>query len=168
MAYYIKLYQSSFSRPANTADYASGDIIANSITAGSVVPLKFGDAGATTFPFSPNGRIVRARLRKSGATVTAASFRLHVFSAAPVPVNGDNGALSTTGSSNYIGFIDFDGTAATIFSDGVCAVTAPAIPLGFSLAAGTPIYGLLEARGAYAPASGETFTVALEIIPGNR
>jgi hypothetical protein len=31
----------SFTRPADATAYASGDIVANSVTAGSVVPLNF-------------------------------------------------------------------------------------------------------------------------------
>jgi hypothetical protein len=147
----------SFNRPADTTAYASGDLIANSTTAGSVTPLSISVARVAAGSFLIN----RVRLSKNGTGVTGASFRVHLFNVAPTVANGDNAALLTSGRAGYIGRVDFDMTAATIFNDGNAA-TADA---GFlvALASGQTVWALIEARGAYAPASGETFALTLEV-----
>lgn len=147
----------TFTRPADTTTYAAGDLIANSTTAGSVVPVAISVARVAAGSFLIN----RVRLSKSSTGVTGASFRVHLFNAQPAVANGDNGALLTSGRASYIGRVDLDMTAATIFNDG-CAATADA---GFlvALASGQTVWALIEARGAYAPASGETFALTLEV-----
>lgn len=150
----------SFTRPADTTAYASGDLVANSTTAGSVAPMTFTLGNSTGVGQT---RITRVRLNKSGTSVSNASFRLHLFQAAPATfANGDNGTWSTTGSADYLGNIDI--AVSWAFTDGAAGFGAA--PAGSELmirtAAGKALYGVLEARGAYTPASGETFTVTLE------
>lgn len=153
----------NFTRPNDTTAYASGDLIANNTTAGSVTPMSFTAARVA----AGSGMIRRARLKKSGTTVTNASFRLHLYSSSPTPANGDNGVWSTT-ESGYLGSIDLDmtGTTARVFTDAAKVVGTPAVgsEINFALAAGQTIYGLLEARAAYTPAAQEVFTVDLEIL----
>lgn len=151
-----------FTRPADTTPYASGDLVANSVTAGSVVPLAFSMVGR-------GGYVKRVRVKKSGTGVTNAAFRLHLYTASPVPANGDNGAWSTTKAANYLGSVDV--TVDKAFTDGAVGVGSPTVgaEVPFNLAAlpsGRTLYGLLEARGAYTPASGETFDVSLESDAG--
>src|SRR5436305_14342879 len=103
----------SFTRPNDTTAYASGDLVANSTTAGSVAPLAFplgNSYGVGQF------RMVRARLTKSGTGVTNASFRVHLYGAQPTPANGDNGAWSTDQAANWLGNIDI--TSLLAFTDG--------------------------------------------------
>jgi len=152
---------STITRPADTTAYASGDLVANSTTAGSVAALQFAfpqAAGST-------GDIRAARLQKSGATATNAQFRLHLFTAAPTFTSaGDNSALGTVlvaTDKGYLGYIDI--TAMTAASDCCFGMGAPdnargSIPFTTT---GTTLYGVLEARAAYTPASAEVFTVAL-------
>ena len=148
----------SFTRPADTTAYASGDLVANSVTAGSVVPMQFTASRAT----GKGGMIRRIRLRKSGTGVTNASFRLHLYSAAPSTIaNGDNGAWSTSGVADYIGALDV--TMDRAFTDGAAGNGLPITGGEINYVADT-LFGLLEARGAYTPASGETFTVTLELL----
>lgn len=153
-------------RPANTTAYASGDLIANSATASEVTAMEF-TAGASGTP----GKILTARLYKSDDDVTTASFRLHLFTASPVataPTNGDNGAIQvTTDEAGYVGSIDFDMTDIDIHTGGNVAVGVPfdSREIYFKLASNlSALYGLLEARGTYTPASAEVFTV--ELITG--
>jgi len=147
----------SFTRPANTTAYAAGDLIANSTTAGSVVPLRF------TVPIG-NGRglIIReVHIHKSGTTITNADFTVRFYGASPTVANGDNGAWSSD-ISEYIGTIDVG--AMLGYTDGGHVVN----PVGPTLApthvtrSGT-IYALLEANAAYTPESGEVFTVEIEL-----
>lgn len=150
-----RLKAPTFTRPANTTQYAAGDLVANNATAGSVVAL--------AFPFAGSGRMIRrAHILKSGTTVTDASYRLHLYSSAPVPVNGDNAAWSTPGAG-YLGGIDV--TVDTVFSDGAKGIGAPNAGSEINLISGVgTVYGLLEALDTYTPASAETFTVELETI----
>jgi len=151
----------NFSRPANTTAYASGDLVANSTTAGSVTPLSF-SLGVGEF------RVLRARIKRSQATATNASFRLHLYAESPSLTNGDNDAWLSN-ESGWLGFLTSAAANAVTFSNGGAGIavwesntaTAP-WGLHIALGSGTTIYGLLEARAAYTPASGETFTVTLE------
>jgi len=153
----ISLVSATFTRPADTTAYASGDLVANSTTAGSVVPM--------TFALSDLGRggmIRRCRIRKSGTSVTSASFRLHLYTTASITcANGDNGAWSTNQAVNYVGA--FDITVDRAFTDGASGNGVPLVgnEINFGL---NNYYGLLEARGAYTPANGEVFTVELEVL----
>lgn len=149
----------SFTRPDNTDAYASGDIVANSATAGSVVPLSLG-AGSN----GASIEVLRARLRKSGASITNSAFRIHLFRDLPVFDKGDNGVFATgvSGVSSYLGAIDV--TVGQAFDDGAAGFGAPSPALRHRLAAGASIlYAVVEARGAYTPAAEEVFTVTLDI-----
>lgn len=155
----------SFTRPADTTAYTSGDLVANSTTAASVVPLSWSIQGT-----GGSGIIRAVRFFKSSTTATAASFRVHLFVAAPpTPTNGDNGAY---GISTVTDHLD---TVAVDLSSGAFAGTAglnkrsAATAIGFRFpTASMKLYGLIDVQGGYAPASGETFRVTLEIesIPG--
>lgn len=149
--------RATFTRPADTTAYASGDIVANSTTAGSVVPLQF----LTATPVAGVGRVDAVRIRKSGTSTTNASFRLHIYNAAPTIASGDNAAFSTSGLTTYVGALDVAIDRA--FTDGACG---RGIPISISpillTTNNTTLFGLIEARGAYTPASGETFELLLE------
>jgi hypothetical protein len=150
----------NFTRPADTTAYTSGDLVANSTTAGSVVPLSW-NVGKNTIA------IRRIRVKKSTTSTTNASFRLHLYTASPTCANGDNGAWSTT-FSGYVGSLDV--TVDKAFSDASGGYGAPntgvevSIPDTYGTTGFTTLYGLLEARAAYSPGSAEVFTVDLEII----
>lgn len=155
----VRTVSASFARPANTTAYASGDLVANNETAGSVTALSltFGGAGGIS-----SSAIGRAKLAKTGTSTTNASFRVHLFSAAPTLTNGDNGAFSPDGVADYLG--SFDVTIDQAFTDGACGYGTPrsgAAELLGNLPGGN-VRALIEARAAYTPASGETFTLTLE------
>lgn len=152
----------SFSRPADTNPYASGDLVANSTTAGSVTPISITNAVRASGGFS---RCDRIRLRKSGTSTTNATFRVHLYSASPSVTNGDNGAWLTS-MANYIGA--FDVTIDRVFTDGSAGAGIPqnGQSMEFTIPSGTTLFALIEARpptGTYTPANGETFTVVAEL-----
>lgn len=154
----------SFTRPADTTAYASGDLVANDTTAANVVSMSFAAAQGSGGPVT----IRRARIKKSGTSTTNASFRLHLFRTDPVALssgiaNGDNGVFSTKNVAEYLGA--FDITVGQAFVDGAAGIGVP--NNGTDVTTVTPngattIYGLLEARAAYTPANAEVFTVQLE------
>ncbi|MDQ4061175.1 MAG: hypothetical protein M3145_08750 [Pseudomonadota bacterium] len=149
----------SFTRPADTLAYASGDLVANSTVAGSVVPVPLAVALVT----GGKGRIRRVRIRKSGTSVANASFRVHLWSVAPAVTGGDNAAFAANGAANYLGAVDVTVTQA--LNDG--AFGAAATDIGFIAAGGSlNLYALVEARAAYTPVSAESFTVAIEATQG--
>jgi hypothetical protein len=151
----------SFTRPNDTTAYASGDLVANSTSAGSVVPMSF-PLGGNSMPGTT--RVARVRLGKSGTTAINASFRVHLYGASPTVANGDNGAWSTDQAANYLGAIDV--TAMKAFTDGCADVGAAAAGAALlaRLPAGATIFALLEARAAYAPAANEVFTLVVESL----
>jgi hypothetical protein len=165
----FRLVSDNFTRPADTTAYASGDLVANNTTAGSVTPLSW------SIHRSPSGsiRINRVKIKKSGTSVTNATFRVHLYAIAPTVTNGDNGAWNSI-EAGYLGFVDV--VVDKAFSDGasghglpilssLCYQLDVKLPGTSDLASAKKIYGLVEARGAYTPVSGEVITVALEIEP---
>lgn len=142
----------TFTRPADITAYADGDLVANSTTAGSVIPLAF------VIPWKRSCIVRGFTLQKSdGTNVANADFVLHLFRSSPIVANGDNGALSTN-VADKIGSID--GGLMVAYTDDGYATTFGG---NFYVDAGPnrTIYGLLEADGAYTPVSAETFTATL-------
>jgi hypothetical protein len=149
----IKKSTDSFTRPSDTTAYTIGDLVANSTTAGSVVPL--------TFSVGRGGiKIVGLRLNKSDETdVANATFTMHFFGSSPTVANGDNGAISYNLSDKFgsvalaimVAATDEGYSVAnggdTILPDGLYYYTASGL-----------IYALIEAKAAYGPASAEVFT----------
>ena len=153
--------QYSFTRPADTTQYAANDLVANSTTAGSVVPISFGINA-----IGRAGIIRAARLYKSNKSVTAASFKLHLFSGDPgTPSNGDNGAYGVASAANYLDAIAIDLSSGGLVGGTTGAMKrSAAVAIGFAFPTLTSkLYGLLEVLGTYTPASAETFTATLEI-----
>jgi hypothetical protein len=148
----------NFTRPNDTTAYASGDLVANSTTAGSVTPLTLTVARVAAGSFM----LRRLKLHKSGTSTTNASFRVHLYTSAPTCANGDNGAFSTSGVATYIGA--FDVTIDRAFTDGAAGFGVPVVggEHAVKLASGTTIKALIEARAAYTPAAQEVFTVTVD------
>lgn len=158
----------TFDRPTDTTAYASGDLVANSTTAGEVIPLKF---NISKLPHK-SGVVGYARLFKNHQTVTNATFNLHLFSQSPTVTNGDNGAVAVSTAQYYLGIIAIDMTTGAFVTatdsikrerklDGT---NAGLITFDISSdPAAREIFGLLEATAAYAPQNAEVFEVTLEI-----
>lgn len=160
----VQAASSTITRPADTTAYASGDLVANSVTDTAVTNLQFTTAARVS---GGSGRVVGAIIQKSGNVITNAAFRLHLWTVAPTYTSaGDNSPLSTVvvaSAKGYLGYVDV--TAMTGFSDvawGTGAVDNTRAQMPF-VAVAQILYGFLEARGAYTPASAEVFTVSLVI-----
>lgn len=153
----VRTVTASFTRPNDTTAYTAADLVANSTTAGSVVPMTFSFAD-----WLQGGMIRRARIIKSGTSTTNALFDLHLYRVSTMTfANGDNGAWSTDKASDYTGRISVSVDKA--FTDGAMGVGVPVsgTEINFGAAA---YYGVLEARAAYTPSANEVFTVSLEVI----
>jgi hypothetical protein len=151
----------TITRPADTTAYASGDLVANSTTAGSVTPFTF---SAVARAVGYRSRILRTGLLVSQALLTNGTFRMHYFSSLPTVTNGDNGALDVaTNLSTYLGYHEIilsalgTGQGAHGWGTGILGNTSG--QLDFQSVASAAVFGLLEARAAYIPTS------AMTIIP---
>lgn len=149
----------SFTRPNDTTAYASGDLVANNTTAGSVTPMTF------RLGYGQSIQIKQVRLLIAGITVnTNAKFLLHLYNTSPTVTNGDNGAWLST-SSGYLGNVAIDATLST-FSDNTVGIGTPVFT-----SVGVPwvavgdtnwkLYGLLSATAAYTPGAQKIFTASL-------
>lgn len=154
----VKNASASFVRPADITQYASGDLVADNVTAGSVtsLTLSFGEEGGKS-----QTAISRVILAKTNTSLASADFRVHMYTADPTLTNGDNAAWLSDGVATYLGAADV--TIDKAFSDGASGVGSPVnlVDIPAILTKGK-IYALLEARGAYTPASAETFTLTVE------
>jgi hypothetical protein len=146
----------TFARPANTTAYTVGDIVANHATAASVIVAQLDVSPIPGVPVS----LDRVRLEKSNNSLVNASFRVHFFKSAPAVTSGDNAAIAVAGrAAGYIGKADI--VMDQSFTDGAFGVAA--VSFAAQLASGSKrLYAVIEALGAYTPASAEQFTVTLE------
>lgn len=150
-------------RPANTTAYASGDAILASATAGD------NNLANSVFVFENavrvtgyRGRVRRAGLKASGTAITNGSFRLHIFDRNPLasaPGAGDNAGISLASNAGYLGSIDI---TLSLGGAGGCGGWGTG-EINFLSENSTNLYGILEARAAYTPASEETFAVTIDI-----
>lgn len=143
----------NFNRPGDTNAYAIGDLIANSTTAGSVVPLSWDLTGARPYD------IPGIRLHKTG-TATPVVIRCYIFSSTPtISTTGDNGVFASvvSGAANCMAI--FEGTVYGM-ADGAQGLLVPISGVIKPEFIGDPtVYGLLEARTVYTPGNAETYTV---------
>ncbi len=152
------IVSANFTRPADTSVYAIGDLIANSTTAGSVVPMSFDIARINDGPLS----IRAARIEKTGTSITNAAARVHLYRTSPTVTNGDNGVWLST-KSGYLGALDV--VIDKAFSDGAKGRGVPttgAEIIALPTSGAKTIFGLLEARNTYTPGNAEVWTVELE------
>ncbi len=148
----------SFARPADTTAYAVNDAVANSTSAPTI--LTFANAARIA---GGSGYIVKAELCTDQAACIAA-FRLHLFTTSVTPVN-DNAAYTSlwTNRLSRVGFIDFPAVA----QEGSGSTSAFALWVGQLLyvtdSATASLYGLLETKTAFTPASAQNFSIRLGV-----
>ena len=157
----------SFARPANVTPYVSGYLVANSTTAGSVVPVTFVNAVRQA---GDCVRIERCSVTLSGVGSAAINqtFKVHIFQASPTVTVGDGAAFDASGVlACNAGLSHAGGFAVTMMfagSDGSVGRGTPDVGSAVTLSpsSGTSLYALIEATSAYTPVSGQTVTVTLE------
>lgn len=159
-----KIAAAGLTRPSDATAYALGDIIANSTTAGSVTPLAIAAARVA----DGTGMVRKARLSTNNVAWLNNTIRLHLFKNSPISAAGDNATFASAVNgitAVHLGYIDV--TLDQAFSDGVKGEGIPNMgsEIAFDASSGTQnIFGMMEARGPYTPASGQTFQAALEIF----
>lgn len=146
-------------RPADTIQYSTGDLVANSTTAGSVVPLEFDVGGGSGMV-----RKIRIRTNRTSGGTTNAVFRVFLFRTAPTVAGGDNAAFNPANAANFIDAMDV--VLNEQFSDGAAnSSNGAAGEINYSLPSGsTKLFGLVRAGAGYTPASAEQISVAIEVL----
>lgn len=149
----------TMTRPADTTAYTTGDLVANSTTAGSVVPLEFDVGGGSGMV-----RKIRIRTNRTSGGTTNAVFRVFLFRTAPTVAGGDNAAFNPANAANFIDAMDV--VLNEQFSDGAAnSSNGAAGEINYSLPSGsTKLFGLVRAGAGYTPASAEQISVALEVL----
>lgn len=155
--------KASFVRPADTAVYASGDVINDSTSAGTV--LSFSRALGIR---GNNALLVSALLIDAAAQATKLASELWLFTAAPGADN-DNTPFTPTAVEleSMIAIIAFTTPHVADATAGATGtVVFPATDMAKVFRAGgasSDLYGVLVARIAYTPVSAERFTIVLGI-----
>ncbi len=149
----------TMTRPADTTQYSTGDLVANSTTAGSVVPLEFDVGGGSGMV-----RKIRIRTNRTSGGTNSAVFRVYLFRTAPTVAGGDNAAFNPGNAANFIDAMDV--VLNEQFSDGAAnSSNGAAGEINYSLPSGsTKLFGLVRAGAGYTPASAEQISVALEVL----
>lgn len=166
----ITVLQASFTRPADTTQYAANDLVGPTTTdADPSLAIEIPNA---VFYEGDAFLIQRLRLRKSGISRTNASFRVHIWRALPTFTGiGDNDAqaaitaLVCASMEHHVDYIDVTMDRASSTASGYAVgIGVPAAGNGIMVrpASGTSIWVSLQALAAYTPVSGETFGIALE------
>lgn len=178
----VKTFSDSVQRSTGTTAYADGDVIAN-VTSNDY--FTFGTAGSGTALgnqtvrrglLGGRGLIIGARLHSSQDNQTLKlDATLWLFNSA-ITEDVDNAAFTPTDSEalNYQGRIDFavaDWLAGTRTSgaggNAVCEGSRGGsleFELPFQASESGLLYGILQARNAYAPVDSELFTIYLDIV----
>jgi hypothetical protein len=152
-------------RPADTAQYAPGDVIENSTSAPTVIT--FANCARLN---AGSGVIIGAQVTDGANQTIKATLELWLFDTTVTPDN-DNAVFTPTGAEllTLIGIIQFPAFFigdATAGAGGNCV--SPALlanPLTFKCAAAAAaLYGVLVVRNAYVPVASEAFSVRLRIL----
>jgi len=165
----VMVLKGSFTRPADTTQYAANDLVAGStsVLAGNTIEIvnavqHLGEAF----------RLDVVRLRKTNISLTAASFRVHLFRAVPTWTVGDNGAggaigaLAVSSMVDHVGYVDItmDRASATA-SGGAYGKANPTVgSITISPIGGLSIFAAVQALSTYTPASAEVFSIEFEGI----
>ena len=144
-------------RTADTTAYAVNDAVSNSTSSPTV--LTFTNLARAN---AKSGYLVKARLI-TDQKANVAQFRLHLFHTTPTAVN-DNAAypLLYANKDKAVGYIDFNAmtTEDATSSDSAFSIWTGQVHFVCATASRT-LYGLLETKTAFTPASGQKFYIEL-------
>lgn len=156
----------SFTRPADTTAYTAGDAISNA-TGTTHTYLTFSDCAAAV---GGGGTVISGVLASSANQGTKLDAELWLFHTAPTAME-DNAAFDPTDAEmlTVVGIIEF-GTSDWYVGNAGAGATGNAVALGSTgvfpfvcQSTSKDLYGLLVARNAYTPVSGEVLTVTLQV-----
>ncbi|MGI4879214.1 MAG: hypothetical protein ACRYG4_17200 [Janthinobacterium lividum] len=158
---HTNIVAATFTTPTGVTPYAFGQLIANSATAASVVPMTFTTACRVQ---GGTGMVRRARIKVADTGFAATAVALQLYRDLPTITNGDHGVWLTT-DSTFLGTIPV--TFDKHFSDVEKGIGSPSVgsEINFDCAAGSQtIYGLLTATSGITPVGAKLVTVVLEVL----
>ena len=143
----------SFTRPANTTAYATGDVITDSTSASTI--LEFTNAGDQNSQFIELSNVVLTTSKSAGAP----GLNLWLFDTEPAVPN-DNAAMTLTDAENntVVAVIPLS-NKYTATLNGI--VNGGDLTTMVRLGASESLYGILVATGAYTPISEEVFDITI-------
>ena len=151
----------TITRPANTTAYAFAQMLANSTTAASCTAANSAFAIDAAPANDADFYLTGILLGKTSTNATQPIFRVHFFNVDPfasAPAGGDGAAINLASRTGYLGSMEtsMDATCGNGM-EGQGASTRQGF-LKCKPATGTKrIYGVIEVRGAYVPATTEVF-----------
>ncbi len=152
---------STFTRPANTTAYSSGNLIASSTTAGSIVVPSFSLAN-----YAGSAIIPKIGLATNATTGWGVTLTMNLWTSAPTYTNGDGGAyaVATSGAGKY--YLGQFSCILIQFADGASGECSPAYGnvVKVTLPSGVAIYWDLQATGTVTPISQQTFTATARVL----
>lgn len=145
-------------RPANTTAYTAGDVVSDSTTATTPIPLEVSGRNGGT------GYIMRMRLITDQSTCTA-QFRVWVYSVSNMTLAADNAAFTLlyANKANRLGSIDLPAMATGTGTSNSASAMVPSsttvfAPFPYQCApTDNRLYFVLETRSGFTPASGQKF-----------
>lgn len=160
----ILVKNASFTRPANTTQYAAGEAVTDSTSAPTVITFSnvvSSNGGA--------GSIVKVLMVDSANAATKGSFELWLFDTTFTPDN-DNAVFTPT-DAELATLIDVIPLPSTFVGDATAGADGNAVyigtlaePIDFKCKpTSSNLFGALVVRNAYTPVSGESFTIRLFI-----
>lgn len=154
----------SFTRPANTTDYADGEIIFPAPPAEGDAPGSLVFSGA--IPSGGTSFLLQAVLLDMATQVTKLDADLMLFSAAPEtpPVDGEAFAPTAADMSNYLTTVSFSGGVSSEVGVATVYEVVPNKPLA-AAPESVDLHGILVARNAYTPVSEEEFIIKIGLMP---
>jgi hypothetical protein len=150
----------TFARPANTTAYAANDAVSDSTSAPTV--LTFNTVSKRP---AVSGYVVKARLITDQSTNTA-QFRLWLYHTAPTAIN-DNAAFTYlyADRAKLAGYVDLGPLQTEGSGSDAAFATEGTVRLPFVNGPTRALYGLLETKTAFTPASGQNFYVEITTDP---
>lgn len=160
----------TFTRPANTTTYAAGDVVCNSTSAPTSMHFTAATEGEGAGR-NDQAVINQAILVCSANQSLKPDLELWLFDT-DVTMDNDNAAFTPSDAelATLVGIVEFpvanfkvgDATAGA-GGNCVCVADNLGIPIK-TLSGENTLYGVLVARNAYIPVSGESFTVRLAVL----
>lgn len=155
----------TITRPSNTDTYAANDVICDSTSAPTIQTI----TGCSRYNLG-TGTIIDAVLIDGGNETLKLDADFFLFDTT-VTMDNDNAAFTPTDTElgTCVGVISFIGGTArsgTAGTSGNCFYpnALAGTPIVFTTVTTTTLYGILVARNAYVPISGETFKIRMKIL----
>lgn len=152
----------SFTRPADTTAYTSGDVVGNSTTPSAVAPLEF--AGMVRAAIH-SGILYGVEMDDQNNAPTPGEFELWLFKAS-LTVGADNvpAQASWNDSANLLAVVPLY-TSYLLNQNaggaGIRRYQSGFLGIPYTAAANGSLYGILVARSAYTPIASEAFRITL-------